>query len=496
MPDDYFDVLPLHPQPQPMESLTSYLMRLAEANAIPTLFRFQPIISPGDRRHGDPMRNMKDLPLRSFASLSKASLCSEISLQATTFYNLAQKFGRPLSPHGISRFLEGSLANYLRYCPLCLQTGAPYYILPWRFLTLTGCPLHGCRLLDRCPSCGSTLPLLANILKVNVCPHCRAALSTSQVDLMSDPERHLTQNRYRDLTFLLSPPSHPIEPGAVGPRLAYWRKARRLTVDAIVDQLAASRRTIQTMELRVSKRGLKFTHYLAYVDYLGLTVEELFNTSLTPKEEGYSQYLSPNEKFQQREADLMEQVHQVVVHIRERKLRLSQVEVSTALHLTVSSLCRYPRVRESFTQISQARQQQALLHRQQVEQALVDQFTQAMASLQAEGKLVTQIAVCRRMRRNSRGLTQYPRVKAMMDVLAEDYHRRLEQYQKQRLQALITGVQSAITRLQEQGEPVTKLAVAKMLGISRGLINFHPEACLIFVQCPDWTGEPPKKRRR
>lgn len=495
MPPDYFDVLPLHPQPEFLESLTSYLMRLAEANAIPTLFRFQPIIFPGDRQHGDTMRSMKDVPLSSFASLSRASFCSETSLQATTFYYLAQKFGRSLNPHGIICFLEGSLAENLRYCPLCLQAGAPHYILPWRFLILKGCPLHGCRLLDRCPSCGNALPFLTYILKINVCPRCRVALSTGQVDLMPDPEYRLAQARYRDLTFLLLPPHHAIESGAVGPRLAYWRKARQLTVDAIVDQLAEPRRTIQSLELRVSKRGLKFTHYLAYMDYLGLTVEQLFNTYLTPKEEGYGQYLSPDEKFQQREADLMEQVHQAVVNIRNQKLRLSQVGVSTALHLTVSSLCHYPRVRESFTQISQARRQQALLHKQQVEQALVDQFTQAMANLQAEGKLVTQIAVCRLMHRNSRGLGHYPRVKAMMDTLAEAYRQRLLQQREQGLQTMITRVHCSIEALKKQGEPVTKLAVARMLGISRGNMNFHPEVCLIFTQCPEWTGEPPKKRR-
>ncbi len=31
---DYFDVLPYHPHPKPFESLTSYLLRLAQGNGL------------------------------------------------------------------------------------------------------------------------------------------------------------------------------------------------------------------------------------------------------------------------------------------------------------------------------------------------------------------------------------------------------------------------------------------------------------------------------
>jgi hypothetical protein len=82
-----------------------------------------------------------------------------------------------------------------------------------------------------------------------------------------------------------------------------------------------------------------------------------------------------------------------------------------------------------------------------------------------------------------------------MDTLAEAYRQRLLQQREQRLRTMITGVQCSIEALKKQGEPVTKLAVARMLGISRGNMNFHPEVCMIFTQCPKWTGEPPKKRR-
>ncbi|MEI7847766.1 MAG: TniQ family protein [Chloroflexota bacterium] len=91
MQPDYFEVLPIHPHPQPLETLTSYLTRLAEANGIPNICRLQPIIFPN--RNADDLRGMKDLSPRSFDSLLVAALCSEAALQMTTFYYLIQKFG-------------------------------------------------------------------------------------------------------------------------------------------------------------------------------------------------------------------------------------------------------------------------------------------------------------------------------------------------------------------------------------------------------------------
>ena len=46
-PVDFFDVLPVHPQPLPLESLTSYLMRLAEANHITSMTGLSAICFPG-----------------------------------------------------------------------------------------------------------------------------------------------------------------------------------------------------------------------------------------------------------------------------------------------------------------------------------------------------------------------------------------------------------------------------------------------------------------
>jgi len=494
MQPDYFEVLPLHPHPQPLESLTSYLTRLAEANGIPTLYRLQPILFPD--RHADFIREMKDLAPNSFDSLSIAAFCPEAALQAITFYHLIKKFGRPTNSLAVAQFLLGHLAPQLRYCPLCLQTDPPHYILPWRFVILAGCPQHGCRLLDGCSCCGYEIPLLTAPLKMNRCPQCGVALSTGRVEPLDDLQHHQAQARYRDLVFLLSPPQNETELGAIGPRLAYWRKARQRTVDAVADHLQTLLRTVRTLERRVPRSGFKFGTYLAYVDYLDLTFEELFNTILTPEEEGYHQCLSPEQRFQQRETKLLNQIQQAVDKIHEQGTHLSQVNVSRAMGTPCSSLQAYPRIRAVLTQISQDRQQETLQRKQHLEQEWVEKVNQAMESLQAEGKRVTQLAISHLVGMSSKGLFHYPRVKTILLQVADAYRRRTRQQNEQTLQALAVNVQRSISELKSQGQPVTKRTVAKSIGVSRGILNYHPEIRMLFAQCPEWTGLPPKWPRK
>ena len=68
--------------------------------------------------------------------------CTQSTLRDTTFYHLVRRFSCPLLR--ASRFLQGSIAASLRYCPSCLAgQPIPYYRLSWRFLVLAGCHTHG-----------------------------------------------------------------------------------------------------------------------------------------------------------------------------------------------------------------------------------------------------------------------------------------------------------------------------------------------------------------
>ena len=157
------------------------------------------------------------------------------------------------------------------------------------------------------------------------------------------------------------------------------------------------------------------------------------------------------------------------------------------------SLRTYPKIRAVLTQISQDRQQEALLRKQQLEQEWVEKVNRAMECLQAEGKPVTQVAICHLVGMSSKGLFRYPRVKTILLQVADAYRLRMCQQNEQTLQALAANVQRSISELKSQGQPVTKKTVAKSIGVSRGILNYHHEIRMLFAQCPEWTGLPPRR---
>ena len=112
----YFDTLPLHPPPQPFESFTSYLTRVAVANGRRRHSQVHPFL--GEYRR---ISHFADYPPRSFGILPVITTYSESELLKTTFYHVGKKFGRVDDLPWPTRFLSGVIASSLRYCPLCLQ---------------------------------------------------------------------------------------------------------------------------------------------------------------------------------------------------------------------------------------------------------------------------------------------------------------------------------------------------------------------------------------
>jgi transcriptional regulator with XRE-family HTH domain len=311
---------------------------------------------------------------------------------------------------------------------------------------------------------------------------------------MDDCQQKKSQARYEDLVFLLSPPKNNTELGAIGPRLAYWRKARQWTAGEVAKHLKIKLRTALAFERRIPKRGKsKFGQYLAYADYLGLTFEELFNTVLTPDEEGYHQSLSPEQRFDRQETRLLNQIQQVVNDIQEDGHRLSQEKVSRAMGSHRSSLKNYPKLKAALIQISQERQHEDLLRKQQQEQDWVEKVNWAIACLRTDGKRVTQMAISGLVGMCPKGLFHYPKAKAILLEVANNNKRK---WRQQTVQTLSAKVQASILELKALGQPITKRTVARLIGVSRGQINFYPETRLLFAQDPDWTGLPPKKPKK
>ncbi len=235
VPGYHFDTLAIHPPPKHLESSSSYITRLAQANEIRSINGLLSLLSLE-------FLNKADLPFVSFGALSSVALCSDARLLGTTFYHLVRKFNRPPLPQPASRFLATSITQRLRYCPKCLIEFG-YYSLCWRFSRLTGCIYHSCQLLEKCGHCGNVISLAVWSTKLGICPWCKGDLRSCPTHQLLAVEQRKMSECHQELEFLLMP--HPCDLAGdkviqfVGQQLADLRKARgesRSDIARIIDE--------------------------------------------------------------------------------------------------------------------------------------------------------------------------------------------------------------------------------------------------------------------
>ncbi len=278
----YFDVLPLHPKPEPLESLTSYLMRLAELNIISSIDGITSLSFPHqDRRI---TREIADYPPISFGQSTIIRVCNEETLRKTTFFYLTAKFGRSALPQPTSRFLSGCVSQYLRYCPICIaEQQVKCYLLSWRFLTVTSCCKHKCRLLETCGHCYELIPLFTSPFKLGYCPKCQKSLELCATFSMSDEaELEVAMNVYDDIIFLLTPQSWEESSSSiikrVGRRFIYFRQKSELTATEMASQIGVTLTVVEGIERgNFQNRGATLQSYFKYAHYLHLGLKEVFS---------------------------------------------------------------------------------------------------------------------------------------------------------------------------------------------------------------------------
>jgi TniQ len=281
----YFDVLPLHPRPENLESLTSYLMRLAEKNGISSIDGLSALCFPHqDRRI---TRYMADYPPVSFGDLTRVGAWSEEILRTTTFFHLAAKFGRSTLPQPVSRFLSGCVGQYLRYCPVCFaEQQVRHYLLPWRFLMITCCGKHKRRLLEACWHCGGLISLFTSPFTLGNCPRCRYDLkmcvAASELD---ETEIEAATHVHDDIVFLLTPQLWEADSASVikrvGRRLSHLRQMQRLTAVEVASQIGATLTLVEGIERGdFQGRGATLLCYFKYSHFLCLDLKEVFGDAI------------------------------------------------------------------------------------------------------------------------------------------------------------------------------------------------------------------------
>jgi len=489
----YFEVLPIHPQPEGLESFTSYLARLAEANHIRTRQRLFSICFP-DRHTSHAWTWMDHLPL-SWGLLPIAAACPVPVLQATTFMHLARKFARSPLPGIFSQFLKGCVAEHLRYCPHCLEEH-PYYSLAWRFLALTGCVQHNCQLLDRCGHCGQVIPFLPPPFKPGACPSCGEELRACLSEPLTEAESQRARNRFDDLAFMLSPQDCESAEHAgvdLGRRFAYWRRIRGWRqMDAAGQMANASVHIVSAIEQKRHYVQLTFDDYLAYAECLGLTLRDVFNTPLPPApipqadqaEHTFGRRLARYV----REREVVRQVQQAIQTLQEQGKPVSQTAIGKAVGQSATSLMHYPQVKAILNRTTHTLPDRAK-RSQQREDELMDKTSEAIERLRELGKPVSSLAVSHILGRSKIPLMYYPRVRMLIEQA------RLEDVQK-RENELVDKTLSAVGQLLSQHRPIVLTTIAPMIGLSRTHMRNRPHLMAIVRQAAEqYRGNEVKRRQ-
>lgn len=176
-----------------MESLTSYIDRLAEAHCVPTglLCRreLEPLVKKlgsGPSPAGTGPRGEKCAMIYYAKVLNGTNESSSQWAQA-----LESLTGCPeiryltLRPWKSVLALQSLLRPFRAWCPRCYaewrqNKEAVYEPLLWAIRVVEVCAHHQCRLEQFCPHCQQRLPLLASKSRTGHCPRCQRGLSADE----------------------------------------------------------------------------------------------------------------------------------------------------------------------------------------------------------------------------------------------------------------------------------------------------------------------------
>lgn len=156
----YGKLWPCHPKPFPDEILSSWIVRVAEANGVKLqrmcwdLFGNQK--SPWNR---DVDRSAPKWLIKIFSDHTGLSFWDVYRTTLTTYRGILYPTRRlsgqlrwilPICTHGMQREGFGQ-----QFCPQCLaEDPVPYFRKTWRLAMFTFCPTHLVMMHDACPDCG------------------------------------------------------------------------------------------------------------------------------------------------------------------------------------------------------------------------------------------------------------------------------------------------------------------------------------------------------
>ncbi len=459
-----FDCLAVHPPPEVLETLTSYMIRLAEANGIQSISHLRRLLAPKQHFRPHLMAKLSDLYMQDFPDLARAANCTVEQIRQTTFFHLVVKFESRQPDH----LLRDSLAPFLRFCPTCLRE-APYYRLDWRFLTLTGCHRHQCALLDRCWHCHQTIPHLSHALVMARCPHCHADLKAGQTSALTAAEYALTQQRAQDLKYLLMPQDwesnvHDIRKGACA-WLRVLRQEQHVSGLAMAQTLGISEQALRYLECaQVERSNCPFEVYLALADHLQTTWSSVFEMFDQQPE-------LPRDALSLRDGRLRQQMEQGLRELQESGEPFSKMALSRKVNLSPECFALYPQVQALMDTLPERERQR------RAAQLLAD-VQSALIQLQHQGQVVTYSAIKKRVKTFPRSLAAYPQVlELLLPYIA--YRQLVPQPRKKQIHPnqveIIAKIPDVAQRIMADGDKVTIIRLANALGVPKLSIYRYPD---------------------
>ncbi len=445
----FFEVLPIHPRPHRLESLTSYLMRLAAANGIQTVQGLIHLSFPTL-----PLWWVADFPMSSFGALPTITVCSEATLRPTTFYHLFCKFGRNVEQR---RFLFGHIAEHVRYCPQCLGEQA-YYRLAWRFFNIKGCGKHACQLLDVCGHCGRGIPLVTVPPLVGVCPFCKGDLRACRVLSLAEAQRQAAVEQEGTLEYLLTPQAWEASVDAIeqriGQQLALLRKYKALSQAEVNRSLGITAFELNNIEQvvygRAGPKGVNFQHYLDYAAFLGVPLPDVFDAAMS------QQIQARRSGPRLSEEEVIDRIHRAVMELQDHREAITRIAICRLVHLSRDRLERdFPRAWALLESVVVETQSCA---REQRERELFRRVLLGISQLKEWGLPITQRAVGNLTGIQPQLFQAHPQVLALFEP--EIDHQPLQE------QELLTKMEAAITQLEKEGKRVTQAALVERIGVS------------------------------
>ena len=462
----YFDVLPIRPQPEPLESFTSYLMRLGEANRIRYPCDLGHRLFPGQNPYA--IRILTDHVPVTFGSIPQQACCSETRLLATTFHHLGRKFGRATQGKALSSFLHGAIALSLRYCPLCLQE-QPYYRLSWRFLSLTGCPQHGCRLLNRCGACHQPIRLLHNMIRVGICPACQTPLAATAVEPLSDQEQRQCRQMEPELTYLLSP--QPWETGdvaasvAVGHLLERLRWQKGLAPADLVGQIGLPPPGIRHLERgKVQGVGVSFQRYLRYAAFMGVSLQQLFRNELDA-------FAPLPDSQPTSEMEMTAILQTAIEQLQADEQPVNRTTILQTTGISKDAFRHYPKAKRMMAQAWEQGEQQR-------KEAFLEQVKGAVRQLRKEGETISLTSIGHILKKKPRELKMRPLVWEYLQQLTPPLAPQLQRGEA----VMLAHVQEAIQFFADNGQSFTHQDIADHLGIAAPNLYRHPRVTQLLQQ--------------